>query len=164
MLQRNVFMKAFWSVLLLQVLLCASGCRPPQKKAGTSEIANQFNEARDLVHNSEFAEAERALSQFLSEHPSHKLASRARFLMAKTYMGLNDLPNATLGFEATIRDYPDSEEAHKSKFKLAMLSVLQEDKVRAAAQLESLRGEVGAYAPEVEAWLAKLVNPEPEQR
>ena len=144
-------------LLLALCVTFVAGCgRAPVKGA----VGKEFDTARSQILRSNFQEAVVKMESFYDDHRDHELASRASFLIAKAHMGLNDFAESKRWFETTISRYPNSEEAHKSKFKLAMLAVMQEEDAQAIQLLEMIRDtSPGPYAPEVRAWLNHLEQP-----
>lgn len=138
--------------VLLLCLLLVLGCGVKQK----GPTGQAFELGRQDVLSGEFESGIQRLERFLDEHHGHDLAVRANFLIAKAHLGLGDYAAAKQWFNHVIEQHPATEEAHKAKFKLAMLSVLQGDREDARQRLESLRMEAGPYAPEVVAWLEYL--------
>jgi TolA-binding protein len=105
----------------------------------------------------EYEPAIQKLQVYLREKPNGKLASRASFLIAKAYLGLGKTGESRQQFEQTIRKYADSEEAHKSKYKLAMLSMLGGDHDDARKRFAALTGKPsGTLVPEAAAMLRYL--------
>ena len=105
----------------------------------------------------QFATAIESLDGYLAEHPHGELASRASFLMAKAYIGLNEIDNARSQFERTIRDYPDTNEAHKSQYKLAFLSLLEGDDDDARERFARIADSpAGTLVPEAMAMIRYL--------
>jgi TolA-binding protein len=136
----------------LLLLLVGTGCGRPR-----GQVAREFDRARESLTSGRFPEAIERLHTFLTEHPHHPLASRASFLLAKAYLGDDDISRATEWFESTMQRFPGSEEAHKSQYKLAILLVLQEENDKAIPLFRTMV-EVpdGPLAGEANAWLQFL--------
>ena len=72
-------------------------------------------------------------------------------------IGLGDLNQAATLFQETIRLYPDSEEAHKSRYKLAVIKQLQGDQVAARKAFQDvIDRSAGTLVPEANAMLRML--------
>jgi TolA-binding protein len=140
-------------MLMLCCNCLCSGCKNPSRGA----VAAQFDAARALLLRGRFEMARKALTDFVEEHSSHHLAGRATFLLAKSYTGLEDFDNAQLWFSRTIERFPKSEEAHKARFKLAMVDLLCDDTDSAKQKLARLlEAANGPYVPEARAFLTYL--------
>ncbi|MEZ6138531.1 MAG: tetratricopeptide repeat protein [Pirellulaceae bacterium] len=135
-----------WTVALVSVLGC--GVQPHEH----GKVGLEFEAARSLVINGKFAEATQRLTQFIKDHPEHHLAPRATFLLGKSALGSGDLEAAETWFSKTTERFPDSEEAHKAKFKLALVSLLRQNEDDARARFEALAADAdGPYTPEATA-------------
>ena len=117
---------ALWTPALLVLLIpCALGCRQPA--ANDTVKSDDFHRGRTLVTQGKYKEAIPLLQKFIKEQPHHQNASRAGLFLGKLQMGLGDYDMAKVEFEFTIREYPTSLEAHKSRYKLAVIAMLQGD-------------------------------------
>ena len=148
------------TVLLIFALLLSFVLGCSEEKG---DAASKFAAARAKVHRAEFSQAIRELKTFLQDHPGHDLGSRAHFLIAKSEMGRNDFDEAAAWFTKTASQFPSSDEAHKAKFKLAMLSLLRGERQRALEQLRKMTDSNGSYAPEISAWMLHLESQEAGQ-
>lgn len=137
------------SGLLVMVILLV-GCHSPPP------VAEDFHTARAALHDGEFKLAESGFLVFLAEEPDHELASRASFLLAKAYLGQKRWKDARVQFQRTIEAFPQSLEASKSRYKLAILDLLQDNRPEAITRLQSLATESGPYRPEAVAMLEWL--------
>ncbi len=132
-------------------LLSLVGCESANDGSAT------FYQARQRLMRGEFAEADKQFTQFQSDHPTHSLASRAAFLQAKAQLGLGNLKLAESGFQETIRKYPQSEEAHKSRYKIALIALLRGQRADAAAKFQQIVDrKSGTLVPEAAAMLRML--------
>jgi TolA-binding protein len=123
-----------------------------------------FDNARNQLIRGEYQQAATHFEQFLAEQPDHHLASRASFLLAKSHVGLDDLGAAAVQFEETRRRYPDSEEAHKSRYKLAVISLLRGEREAAIEQFRAIAETPdGVLAPEASAMVRFLEVAEERQ-
>lgn len=137
-----------WPLLLLLSLslLVLTGC------GGRRSGDGRFQQGRDALKQGQYAEAIRLLEEHLDRNPQGRLASRASFLIAKAQLGLDDLDAAEREFQRTVRDFPQSEEHHKARFKLAEVALLRGDVDQAEAQFTELaQTPDGTLAPEAAA-------------
>ena len=92
------------------------------------------------------------LREYLRKYPNGRNASRAQFFLGKAYIGLGRLSEAAIEFDATVRNYPGTLEAHKSRYKLAMIAYWQGDSIEARRRFEKLADNPdGTLAPEARA-------------
>ncbi|MEL6340427.1 MAG: tetratricopeptide repeat protein [Myxococcota bacterium] len=116
-----------------------------------------FLAARALVTNGNYEQGISKLQAYLSEHPQGKYSSRARFFLGKAHVGANDFAAARTAWQHTIRDYPSSLEAHKAMYKLAWLTFIDGDPVRARAEFHEIASRPnGPLAPEAAAFVRYL--------
>ena len=105
----------------------------------------------------QFDAAETALLEFERSNSNHEFSSRARFLRAKARLGAGDLERAASLFQETIDQFPGSEEADKARFKLALISLLQNDVPAAKQRFQQIVDRSDSvYVPEAIAMLAML--------
>ena len=134
--------------VLLVLGLVAAGARCESSREGR----DVFREGRRLVTVGHYEEALPVLERYLAEHPQGRQASRAGLFVGKAHLGLGELERAALAFEATARDYPDSLEAHKSRYKLALIALLRGERGDARARFAALaEAPDGPLAPEARA-------------
>jgi len=107
------------TVIPLVSLMMLIGC-------GQNPSSGQFESIRQLVCVGRFADAIPKLKAYNGQHQS-----RAGLFLGKAHLGLGDLAKARQAFSDTVRDFPQSLEAHKCRYKLALLSLLQGDSVSA---------------------------------
>ena len=97
--------------------------------AGSNQQANappggnpdeQYQAAFDLMRQTKYADAEKALSTFVDQYPTHPLAGNASYWLGETYYVRKDYKNAAQTFAATFKNYPDSGKAPDSLLKLGM--------------------------------------------
>jgi len=98
-----------------------------QATAGTAPYAlqgttpdEQYQFAFDLMRQTKYADAEKALSTFVDEYPEHPLAGNASYWLGETYYVRKDYNNAALTFAETFKKYPQSGKAPDSLLKLGM--------------------------------------------
>lgn len=121
----------------------------------------EFNDGRSALMKGQYELAEKRLSAFTTNRSSHPLGSRAWFLRAKAQVGIGDLDQASSLFQETIRRFPASEEAHKSRYKLAYIKLLQGDQVGARqAFQEVIDRSPGTLVPEANA-MVRMLSQEP---
>lgn len=136
-------------VFMLAVLI--TGCAK-QKKSDP-----QFTAGRQALMRGQFEPAIEQFGGYLQQQPHGRLASRASFLTAKAYLGLGDHQLARQQFEHTVQKYGDSEEAHKSRYKLAMVSLIEGDTDDARRRFSELTAQPsGTLVPEATAMLRYL--------
>ena len=124
---------------------------------GCERAEDRFPAARALVTRGAYEEAIPDLRQYLKDNPQGKNASRARLFLGKAYMGLGRLDQARIAFAETIEKHPGSLEAHKSRYKLAVIDLLEDKEVEAARRFERLAQQPdGPLAPEATAMAAHL--------
>ena len=85
----------------------------------------RFDTGRLLVTQGKYEDGIGYLEAYLEKNPNGVNASRARFFIAKAYIGMGKLETARLMFMETIEMHPDSDEAKKSRYKLAMIDLWQ---------------------------------------
>jgi TolA-binding protein len=111
-----------------------------------------FSEGRLLVTDGHYQEAIGALRGYLGEYPDGSYGSRARFFVAKAYLGLGQLALARVEFQTTIKIYPESLEAHKSRYKLGMIDLWEGKRRQAHLRFQELaEAPDGPLAPEAAA-------------
>jgi tol-pal system protein YbgF len=80
----------------------------------------QYQYAFDLMRQTKYDEAEKALSTFVDEYPDHPLAGNASYWLGEAYYVRKDYNNAALTFAQTFQKYPQSGKAPDSLLKLGM--------------------------------------------
>ncbi|QDU95841.1 tetratricopeptide repeat protein [Lignipirellula cremea] len=143
--------------LVVLPLVVLVGCR---LQAGDDPAQDDFHQGRTLVTGGKYALAIPLLTKFLAEHPQHQNASRAGLFLGKAHLGLGDYPAARIAFNDTVKNYPATLEGHKSRYKLALLSLLEGDRDQALAQFKTLaENPDGSLAPEAAAMVRYLQAP-----
>lgn len=79
-----------------------------------------YDRAYGYVVAGEYPAAEKALKQFLAEHPKDKLAGSARYWLGETYYAQGQYRDAAEAFLTTYRDFPKSSKAPESLLKLGL--------------------------------------------
>ncbi|MFC1849329.1 tol-pal system YbgF family protein [candidate division CSSED10-310 bacterium] len=142
-----------WSIILSACLatFLTFACNRPE------EGKTLFHQGRVLVTVGQYQEAIPKLEHYLEKHPQGKYASRACLFLGKAYLGLLQFSESRTAFERAIRDFPNTLEAHKSRYKLAILALL-EGREQEAMHLFSELAEKpdGPLAPEARAMGAML--------
>jgi len=95
----------------------------------------------------------------LAACPAGKHASRAQFFIGKAYIGMDQLDEATAAFDRVVRVYPDSLEAHKARYKIALVLLWQGEADEAQTQFAQLADSPdGPLAPEAKQMAAHLAK------
>ncbi|HTI87200.1 MAG TPA: tol-pal system protein YbgF [Alphaproteobacteria bacterium] len=84
--------------------------QPQQQQAALPPGApkDQYAYAFSLINQNDYPGAERALKEFLSQHPDDPLASSAQYWLGRTYYVRNDFPDAVRAFAEGYQKYPQS--------------------------------------------------------
>lgn len=136
--------------VLLAACLISSGCNRSGKNS-------KFDTLRELVIAGRFEEAIPRLQMFLRKYPDSPNASRAGLFLGKAHLGRGNLAKAAEAFNATIADYPESLEAHKSRYKLGLIALLRDDREQAEQIFDELAQACdGPLAPEAMAMCVYL--------
>lgn len=142
-----------WLLLSLS-LACFAGCDGDNSSSDTL-----FHSGRERVTQGEYARAIPLLSQYLEESPRGHLASRAGLMLGKAYLGLDQLDEAEVAFESVVRDFPQTLEGHKCRYKLALLELLRDHRQAARERFLLLaQNPDGPLAPEARAMAALLAR------
>jgi TolA-binding protein len=141
----------------LSAALCGlwllSGCG-----GGAGPSPGKFHEGRTALMQGKFQTAIDLLTEHLLRHPAGDLAGRASFLIGKAHLGLGDWNAAETWFQNTIDKYPQTEEAHKARFKIALAKMLQGETADAQRRFAELAEQrEGPYTPEAVA-LARFLD------
>lgn len=106
--------------------------------AGTAE--REYQEAFGLLRQANYAEAERALDEFVERHPDHALAGNASYWLGETYYVRGDYRRAAVVFAEAYQKYPNNPKAPDNLLKLGM----------ALAQLGSEKDACGTFGELIE--------------
>jgi len=88
---------------------------------GSSSPADaMYEEAFAAVRNAQYDDAETGFKQFLSQYPSHTLASNAQYWLGETYYVRGQFKEAARAFAQGFQNYPKSTKADDSLYKLAL--------------------------------------------
>src|SRR5215475_14377917 len=80
----------------------------------------QYQYAFDLLRQTKYDEAEKALSTFVAEYPENPLAGNATYWLGETYFVRQDYNNAALTFAQGFQKYPKSGKAPDTLLKLGI--------------------------------------------
>jgi TolA-binding protein len=123
----------------------------------------RFHEGRAALMQAKFPRAIEQLSEHLEKHPEGDLAGRATFLIGKAHLGLGDWAAAETWFEKTMQKFPNTEEAHKAQYKIAVVKLLQGETAEAKKRFAELAEHPnGSYTPEAVAMTRYLDQAETE--
>ncbi len=136
-------------VLLSFVFLAAlTGCG----KAGASAASKENFTGRQLVIEGKYKEAIPVLEAYLRENPKGKYASRSGLFLGKAHLALGQMVEAEKAFADTAAKQPATLEAHKCRYKLAMVSLIRGDREDALKRFDELANRPdGPLAPEAKA-------------
>ena len=96
----------------------AAGGAPYKLPGATPD--EQYQYAFDLLRQTKYDEAEKALHTFVDEYPENPLAGNASYWLGETYYVRKDYNNAAQTFAQTVQKYPQSAKAPDSLLKLGM--------------------------------------------
>ncbi|MCI5192217.1 MAG: hypothetical protein D3915_03685 [Candidatus Electrothrix sp. AU1_5] len=137
-------------LLFLLFLLMPCGCSRNSK-------GNIFLQGRKAVTQGRFQKAIPVLRRYLQEKPHGKHASRALFFIAKAHIGLGEYDRAQAAFASLIREMPDTLEARKAEYKLALLDLWQDRTKKARQRLQAITAHPDSpLVPEAQAMLRYL--------
>ena len=109
--------RAAKSLLVVLVMFVQYGCGQDENRS--------FQNARQKVVRGQYTEAEKMLKEYIKAEPQGKQASRAGLFLFKVCVAQGRLDEATEWCEWTIKNHPKSLEAHKCRYKLAVVALLQ---------------------------------------
>ena len=81
---------------------------------------DQYKYAFGLLGRADYPGAERALSAFVDQHPTHSLAGNAQYWLGETYYVRNDFNSAARAFAVGYQKYPKSAKAPDNLLKLGL--------------------------------------------
>jgi len=81
---------------------------------------DQYKYAFGLLGRADYPGAERALSAFVEQHPTHSLAGNAQYWLGETYYVRNDFNAAARAFAVGYQKYPKSAKAPDNLLKLGL--------------------------------------------
>jgi len=143
------------------VLLAISVARSPDDwHPGSAK--GPFGQGRQLVCEGHYEQAIPLLQAYLRRFPNGRNASRARFFIAKARLGQGDLDTAAEQLNLVIQSYPESLEAHKSHYKLALIAMLKSNADQAQQAFTTIAAAAnGPLTPEATALKRHLTPPPP---
>src|SRR5262249_27511907 len=96
-----------------------AGGGAPYKLPGATPD-EQYQYAFDLLRQTKYDEAEKALHTFVDEYPENPLAGNASYWLGETYFVRQDYNNAALTFAQGFQKYPKSGKAPDTLLKLGI--------------------------------------------
>jgi TolA-binding protein len=118
-----------------------------------------FHKGRSLVTQGHYRQAIPLLLEYLDKYPQGQNASRSIFFIGKAYLGLGDMKRAKQAFNDTHRMFPESLEAHKAHYKLALIDMMTGYMDQAIHGFASMAQRPdGPLAPEATAMSAYLTH------
>ncbi len=114
---------------------------PAVVKLPPGSVQSQYNFATDLLHQGDYAGAEQALAEFISQHPTDPLASAAQYWLGETFFVRQRYDRAAKAFLAGYQKYPKTQKAPDDLLKLAMSLTALNQKKEACAVFQQLSGE-----------------------
>ena len=131
---------------------------PPRRR---DRAKGPFGEGRVLVMSGRYAEAVPRLEVYLDSFAAGRNRSRAGLFLGKAHLGRGEFELARAAFTETAERYPETLEAHKCRYKLCLLDLLEGDRASAAAGFRALAEDPdGSLAPEADA-LWRYLDAEP---
>ncbi|CAO3419225.1 tol-pal system protein YbgF [Azospirillum doebereinerae] len=91
---------------------------PPLPPNATPE--KQYERAFELLRQSDYDKAEKALQEFIAKNKSHAYAGNAQYWLGESYYVRNKFPEAAQAFAETLSKYPKNPKAPDSLLKLGM--------------------------------------------
>ncbi len=80
----------------------------------------QYKYAFSLVSSANYSGAERALTAFVEQHPTHSLAGNAQYWLGETFYARNDFNGAARAFAVGYQKYPKNAKAPDNLLKLGL--------------------------------------------
>lgn len=117
--------------------------------SGCDRASDDFESIRLQVCRGNYRDAIPKLEAYSGQHES-----RAGLFLGKCWLGLDDFDKARGAFKTTIRNYPETLEAHKCRYKLALLLFMEGNQELAKEQFQQIAdrkdgplvAEAGAFA------------------
>ncbi|PWC37386.1 tol-pal system protein YbgF [Azospirillum sp. TSO35-2] len=91
---------------------------PPSTAGMTPE--KQYEQAFELLRNSDYDHAEKALQDFIAKNKSHAYAGNAQYWLGESYYVRNKFPEAAQAFAEVLSKYRSNPKAADSLLKLGM--------------------------------------------
>ncbi len=96
----------------------ASASVPPLPANATPE--KQYERAFELLRQSDYDKAEKALQEFIAKNKTHAYAGNAQYWLGESYYVRNKFPDAAQSFAETLSKYPKNPKAPDALLKLGM--------------------------------------------
>lgn len=96
----------------------ASAAVPPLPVNATPE--KQYERAFELLRQSDYDKAEKALQEFIAKNKTHAYAGNAQYWLGESYYVRNKFPDAAQSFAETLSKYPKNPKAPDALLKLGM--------------------------------------------
>lgn len=96
----------------------AAAAVPPLPANATPE--KQYERAFELLRQSDYDKAEKALQEFIVKNKTHAYAGNAQYWLGESYFVRNRFPDAAQAFAETLSKYPKNPKAADSLLKLGM--------------------------------------------
>lgn len=96
----------------------ASAAVPPLPANATPE--KQYERAFELLRQSDYDKAEKALQEFIAKNKTHAYAGNAQYWLGESYYVRNKFPEAAQSFAETLSKYPKNPKAPDALLKLGM--------------------------------------------
>jgi len=100
---------------------------------------DRYNFAIGLLARQDYPSAEAAFREFVSAHPSDRLAGNAQYWLGETYYVRNDMTKAAQTFLEGVKKYPDGPKAADTMLKLGMALTAINQKAEACGVFGELR-------------------------
>ncbi|MGY9006818.1 MAG: tol-pal system protein YbgF [Alphaproteobacteria bacterium] len=120
---------------------------------GTPE--EQYKHATGLLFQTDYVNAERALSAFVVVHPKHKLAGNAQYWLGETHYVRKNYRNAAQVFAEGYQKYPKSAKSADNLLKLGMSLGAMGKKKSACATFKRLVKEFSKAAKRIKSRVGK---------
>ncbi len=106
-----------------------------------STVTEEYEKARSLLEQGDYAAAEHAFSAFLAAHAKDDLAGAAQYWLGVTFFVRGDHEKAASAFAKGYKTYPKSSKASDNLLKLAKSLAALDRKADACTALEQLASE-----------------------
>jgi tol-pal system protein YbgF len=97
-----------------------SGAGAPAPGLPSGSAAEQYNYALGLLKQADYAGAEKALREFIQQHPDHPKAGAAQYWIGETYFARGKFAEAAAAFAEGYKRYPKGPEAADDLLRLSM--------------------------------------------
>lgn len=110
----------------------------PESETITSDASSEYEHARSLLEQGDYAASEAAFSRFLKAHPKDKNAGAAQYWLGVTFFVRGQHEKAAGSFAKGYKSYPKSSKASHSLLKLAKSLGALDRKADACTTLDQL--------------------------